>query len=167
MNQVKIGNALKQLRKSKGLTQEEIADKFYVSNRSVSRWETGNNLPDIATLIDLADFYDVDIRTILDGEIENEKMNEDLKDTIKKVADYENDDRKRYLKRISYLFLLAIIAGLTYPAFDILGLSGDTYEFIGSCGLGVCYGMCIVGFLLASGKLDKFRAFKKRLLNKQ
>lgn len=43
MNQIKIGEFLKELRKEKGLTQEQLAEQFNVSRRSVSRWETGNN----------------------------------------------------------------------------------------------------------------------------
>lgn len=50
---------------------------------------------------------------------------------------------------------------LDLPIFDTLGLSGPLYEFIEGAGLGVGCGMCIIGFLLASGKLDQFREFKK------
>ena len=42
MEQQKIGNFLKQLRKEKGLTQEQFAERFYISSRTVSRWETGS-----------------------------------------------------------------------------------------------------------------------------
>ena len=68
MNQKKTGEFLKKLRREKGLTQEQLAERFYVSSRTVSRWETGSNMPDVGTLIDLADFYDVDIREIIEGE---------------------------------------------------------------------------------------------------
>ena len=68
MEQQKIGNFLKQLRKEKGLTQEQFAERFYISSRTVSRWETGSNMPDVDMLIELADFYEVDIREIIDGE---------------------------------------------------------------------------------------------------
>ncbi len=51
MNQVKIGKFLKELRKQKGLTQEQIAEKFHVSNRTISRWENGNNMPDLDVLM--------------------------------------------------------------------------------------------------------------------
>ena len=68
MNQQKTGEFLKHLRKEKGLTQEQLAEQFYVSSRTVSRWETGSNMPDVRMLIELADFYDEDIREIIDGE---------------------------------------------------------------------------------------------------
>ena len=51
MNQQKIGEFLKHLRKEQGLTQEQLAEAFYVSSRTVSRWETGSNMPDLEILI--------------------------------------------------------------------------------------------------------------------
>ncbi|MCI9292491.1 MAG: helix-turn-helix transcriptional regulator, partial [Erysipelotrichaceae bacterium] len=53
MKQEKIGKFLKELRKQKGLTQEQIAEKFNVSNRTISRWENGNNMPDLDILIEI------------------------------------------------------------------------------------------------------------------
>ena len=52
MNQKKIGSFLKELRKEKGITQEEFAENLNVSGRTVSRWETGVNMPDISLLVD-------------------------------------------------------------------------------------------------------------------
>ncbi len=65
MNQEKIGRFLKELRKQKGLTQEQIAEKFNVSNRTISRWENGYNMPDIDILIEISDYYEVDLRKFL------------------------------------------------------------------------------------------------------
>ena len=88
MDQQKIGEFLKTLRKEKDLTQEELADKMNVSRRTVSRWETGSNLPDLSILVELADLYDVDLREIFDGERKSETMDKDLKETMLKAADY-------------------------------------------------------------------------------
>ena len=68
MYQKKIGLFLKELRKEKELTQSQLAEQLNVSDRTVSRWETGTNLPDLSVLVELADFYDVDIREIIDGD---------------------------------------------------------------------------------------------------
>lgn len=51
MDQVKIGRFLKILRKEKGLTQEQLAEKFNVACRTISRWETGSNMPDLSILV--------------------------------------------------------------------------------------------------------------------
>ena len=61
MDQIKIGAFLKTLRKEKNLTQEQLAEHMGVSGRTVSRWETGNNMPDISLLVEIAEFYDVSI----------------------------------------------------------------------------------------------------------
>ena len=50
MDQIRIGAFLKALRKEKGLTQEQLAEKLAVSGRTVSRWETGSNMPDIGMM---------------------------------------------------------------------------------------------------------------------
>lgn len=68
MDQKKTGLFLKELRKEKNLTQEQLAEKFNISSRTVSRWETGTNLPDLSILVEIADFYEIDIREIIDGE---------------------------------------------------------------------------------------------------
>ncbi len=100
MNQQKTGEFLKRLRKEKGLTQEQLAERFYVSSRTVSRWETGSNMPDVAILIELADFYDVDIREIIDGERKGEIMDKEMKDTLQKVAEYANEGHRKNQARV-------------------------------------------------------------------
>ncbi len=93
MNQQKIGEFLKYLRKNKGLTQEQLAEHFCVSSRTVSRWENGNNMPDIDVLIELADFYEVDIRELIDGERKSENMDKKNKRNSNKssrVHEYGN-----------------------------------------------------------------------------
>ena len=68
MNLIKIGEFLQELRKEKGLTQEQLAEKVGVARRTVSRWETGSNMPDLDILMELSDLYSVDLREILNGE---------------------------------------------------------------------------------------------------
>ncbi|MBQ4094033.1 MAG: helix-turn-helix transcriptional regulator [Oscillospiraceae bacterium] len=91
MNQQRTGEFLKHLRKDKGLTQAQLAEHFGVSARTVSRWETGSNMPDVEMLIDIADFYDVDIRELIDGERKSGNASNQSKDTLKKVAEYSSD----------------------------------------------------------------------------
>ncbi|MBQ6695441.1 MAG: helix-turn-helix domain-containing protein [Lachnospiraceae bacterium] len=111
MNQIKIGEFLKELRKEKRLTQEQLAEQFNVSRRSVSRWETGNNMPDLDTLIELADYYEIDLRELLDGERKSEKMNEELKETVLKVAEYSTNEKEMKRKKLNKCF---IIGGLCF-----------------------------------------------------
>lgn len=84
MDMIKTGIFLKELRKERDMTQEQLAEILNVSGRTVSRWETGNNLPDLDVLIELADLYDVDIRELIDGEGKSENMDKETKETLKK-----------------------------------------------------------------------------------
>ncbi len=74
MDQKKIGEFIKNLRKEKGLNQEQFAEQFGVNRRTVSRWETGANLPDLDILVEMADCYGVELRQLLNGERDCEKQ---------------------------------------------------------------------------------------------
>ena len=87
MDQKKIGNFLKELRKEKNLTQEQFAEKLNVSGRTVSRWETGTNMPDISLLNEIAEFYDVSIPEIISGERKSGTMNNEVKEVAQGLSE--------------------------------------------------------------------------------
>ena len=123
MDQKKIGRFLKELRKEKDITQEQLAEKIKVSGRTVSRWETGSNMPDISLLAELADFYDVSIPEIIDGERKSEQMNEKLKETVIKVTDYTETNNARLLKRVRIIGITGVITILIAMVMDAGGLA--------------------------------------------
>lgn len=92
MNQEKIGKFLKELRKQKGLTQEHVAEKLNVSNRTISRWENKNNMLGLDILIEISDFYEVDLREILNGERKSENMDIEIKETVLRAVNYTNTE---------------------------------------------------------------------------
>jgi len=108
MDQEKIGKFLKNLRKEKGITQEQLAEELKVSGRTVSRWETGRNLPDISLLVAIADFYNIDVREIIEGERKSDMVNEELKDVAAKMADYAGTEKGRLLKWIQMIGVIGI-----------------------------------------------------------
>ena len=78
MNQSKTGDLIKRLRKERGMTQKQLAERIHVSDKAVSKWECGNGCPDISLLAALAEVFDTDIHVLLTGEIaqkESEKGN--------------------------------------------------------------------------------------------
>ena len=95
MDTKKIGEFLKKLRKEKGLTQEQLAEILFVSGRTISRWETGTNMPDLGILIRIAEFYHVEVKEILDGERKNGMMEKEMKETLEKVADYNRMEKEK------------------------------------------------------------------------
>ena len=110
MDMKKMGALLKMLRKEKEYTQEQLAEYLNVSNRTISRWETGTNLPDLDVLVLLSDFYGIEIRELIDGERKSEKMNKEQKDSIRKVAEYSNLKEKILIRRIILVVVLGIMA---------------------------------------------------------
>lgn len=168
MDQIKIGRFIKELRKEQNLTQEELAEKFGVARRTVSRWETGSNMPDLDILVEMADFYDVDLREILDGERKSEKMNEELKETVLKVAEYSNETSKRTTRVVLVYFILGIVAFILN---QIIVLSDFADTFWVGFGEGVTAGMVLVamilGILYVTGTLNKICAAKRRMLGRE
>lgn len=102
MDQKKIGRFLKKLRNEKGLTQEQFAEIIGTSNRSVSRWENGVNMPDFDLLIQIAEYFDVHIEEILDGERKTPAPELEIKNTLLKVADYSTNENIIFSKRLNY-----------------------------------------------------------------
>ena len=105
MDQKKTGTFLQSLRKEQGMTQEQLAERFGVSSRTVSRWETGSNMPDVGMLMELADFYHVDIRELIDGERKNGKPGNGSTDALKKVAEYATEKERRERSQVGHIAL--------------------------------------------------------------
>jgi len=130
MNQQKTGEFLKRLRRERGLTQEQLAERFYVSSRTVSRWETGSNMPDVATLIELADYYEVDIRELIDGERKSEMMDKETKETLVKVAQYATKKEKLVQARVLYIAIGMAVLLLVCTLLFSGGMEGVLYGIV-------------------------------------
>ena len=165
MDQAKIGLYLKELRKEKNLTQEELSAKLGVSRRSVSRWETGNTLPDLDLLIELSDFYDVDLRDMLTGKTEDASMDKELKETALMVAEFSTEEKLKVTKRFHLMFLVGILAFAAYlvSIFADLGES-PVVAFLQGITLGISFGMLVIGFIITSRNAEKLRQAKLRML---
>ena len=167
MDLVKIGAFLQTLRKEKGLTQEMLAEQMGVSRRTVSRWETGSNMPDLDILVELSDSYAVDLREILNGERKSEHMNEELKETVLQVADYSNEEKTRLLKRMHWLFIAGLVGFVVFLVIYFTGMDDvPGYGTISGLGLGLAFGMLIIGVIFTSRYAGRIRGFKLRLLGK-
>lgn len=114
MDQIKIGTFLKLLRKEKNLTQEQLAEQLGVSNRTVSRWENGNNMPDISLLSEIAEFYDVSIPELIYGERKSENMREEAKEVAETMSDYAKAEKETLVKSIRNMSLIGLIALIIY-----------------------------------------------------
>ena len=109
MDSIKVGNFITKLRKSKGLTQVELAKSINVTNKAISKWETGNGLPDVGLLYPLASALGVSVTELLAGEfMEGEKFNKSNADEVTLRTLYYN--KKKFMKTIRIIIISAILA---------------------------------------------------------
>lgn len=163
MDQQKIGGFLRQLRRERNLTQEQLAERMGVSNRSVSRWETGASLPDLSLLVELADFYQVPLGELLRGE----RCAPAAEETARQAADYSARQREILTRRLHWIFLLGVAAMIFYLAVSSTGLSGQKHwDAAADFALGLGTGDLVVGVLVTSPAFQKFRAIKLRIMGR-
>ena len=81
MDLIKIGKFISSLRKEKNITQELLAQKLYITDRAVSKWERGLSLPDADKMLDLCNILEISVNELLNGE------RIDMKDYEKKTEE--------------------------------------------------------------------------------
>ena len=166
MDQCKIGQLIRQLRREKGLTQEELAERFRVSVRTVSRWETGKNLPDLDLLIALTDFFEVDLRGLLQGERSDRRMDQEMRETVRQVADYSGEEKRRLQKRLHLLLLIGTSASCVPVALSGIEAVYPAASFAAAFGQGASLGLLAVGTLLTSRYAGTICKTKQSLLRR-
>lgn len=103
------GKFIAQLRKEKGLTQQELAEKLNVTDKAVSRWETGRGLPDADSMLSLSDFFGVTINELLGGK-RIPTPDEARKEEARLAAEYIREAAKK--RRYKLLTVFAIVCGV-------------------------------------------------------
>lgn len=110
MDQEKIGKFISKCRKANKITQSELADKLGVTDRSVSNWENGKNMPDLSLFKPLCDILNITINELLSGEkINEDKYQEKLEENIIDTIDYTN---KKVLEKDSFIGIILIVFGI-------------------------------------------------------
>ena len=143
MNQEKIGKFISSLRKEQNLTQEQLAEKLGVSNKSVSRWENGKCLPDVSLYKDLCHILGITLNDFFAGEkIKEEKFKEQADDNLFNALENSSFTLKEKIKYYSNKwdkehFFELTIAMIIIVGFIIYGFIKDN---------GIQYIFMIIGF---------------------
>ncbi|MBO4910114.1 MAG: helix-turn-helix transcriptional regulator [Lachnospiraceae bacterium] len=161
MDQKKTGQFLRSLRNEKKITQEQLAQEFNVSSRSVSRWENGTNLPDISLLVEIADFYEVDVREIIDGERKNETMNEETREVADKMAAYAGNEKSKTLRSVQIMAIVGEIASITAIVLMTIGYEPGLKNTLTMITLITTLILMSVLTLYVTGRLEKVTKSKK------
>jgi len=110
MDQIKIGKFIAECRKKQNLTQAQLAENLDITDRAISKWETGKAMPDSDIMLDLCDILGIKVNELLCGEmIEIEHKDEQLNELIFQMAKNE----ERYHKRLLHSAYVIIATSLT------------------------------------------------------
>ena len=113
MDQVKTGKFIQEARKQQSLTQRELAEKLNISDKTVSKWETGNGLPEVSLMLPLCEILHISVNELLSGERLDEKRyhkkaEENIMDLLKEKA-----EAKKKIIIAVVVTVMALLAGVT------------------------------------------------------
>ena len=162
MDQIKVGAFLKDLRKEKEITQEQLAEELGVSGRTISRWETGKNMPDISLLVEIAEFFDVSIPEIIKGERKSESMEEEVKEVAETMSDYAKAEKEELVKSIRNMSIIGLIALAVYMTLRETGVydRNNLLRYVYGISEALIYVTVLMFPLYTTGLLGKFRIGK-------
>ncbi len=143
MNQSITGKFIALKRKEKNLTQEQLAEKLGVSNKTVSKWETGKCMPDYSVVKSLCNELGITVAELMDGEITEEKSvrtydDEQILDLLRRTQDLEKQ------KNILYGIIL-IVMGIALQALSYVFGGSSFKDFISGLLMGVSIAEMLVG----------------------
>lgn len=108
MSQEKMGKFIAELRKEKNMTQEQLAEKIGVTDKSISRWENGKTIPDLSIIIILSDLFNVEISELLNGRKMSVKELQNKRNLINNLIEYELNKNTEKRKRASKIIFFCL-----------------------------------------------------------
>ena len=112
MDQIKIGKFIAECRKKKNLTQAQLAEKLNITDKAISKWETGKAMPDSEIMLELCEILEINVNELFCGEeIDIEHKNEQLNELIFQMAKNEERYHKR-LRHSAYVIIATSLAAL-------------------------------------------------------
>ena len=143
MNQLTTGKFILKKRKEKNLTQEQLAEKLGVSNKTISKWETGKCMPDYSVIKILCEELEITIAELMDGEETEEKSvrtydEEQIMDLLRRTQELEKQ------KKLIYGVLL-IVMGIAIQALSHSISGSNVKDFLSGLMLGLSIAEMLVG----------------------
>ncbi len=148
MDQIKIGKFIAQCRKEKNLTQLQLADKLGITDRAVSKWETGKGMPDASIMLELCQELEISVNALLSGEkIAMSEYNEKAEQQLLQMAKEKEQKDKQLLRIETFIGILvtveflacAFVASFAPMAeiYRILLIVAGFVPFVIGCGYGL------------------------------
>lgn len=113
MDQIKIGKFIASCRKEQGMTQATLAEKLGISDRAVSKWETGKSMPDAGIMLELTELLNINVNELLSGEhIMTESYNRQAEENLLAMRK-EVEEKNRQMLRTEYeISIPTVVSGL-------------------------------------------------------
>ncbi len=112
MDQVKIGKFIAEHRKKKNLTQQKLAEKLNITDRAISKWETGKGMPDSSIMMELCNILEISVNELLSGEaIKMENYNKKAEENLLEMAKKEEIQNK---KMMMYECVIGCLSSITF-----------------------------------------------------
>ena len=143
-----IGEKLYQLRRARGFSQEQLAERIGVSRQTISKWEGGLSTPDLEKLIALADCFEISLDSLV------RESGNPLQEEVPEASISAGADSAEQIRRITGFVLLLLGAVSLVIAVLLLFLNPQTMESIGGSfavtidGSGMVYGLCILAMVV-------------------
>ena len=156
MNQEKIGKFILECRKNKKLTQSELAERLGVTDKSISNWENGRNMPDLSLFKPLCDILEISINDLISGEkVSKDKYQDKFEENLISTIDYTTN---KIIEKNNVIGLLLIIFGVLLAAtamtiFPSESSWGSVYSVLGA-----------IISLIGVAKFTKKLSYGKRLI---
>ena len=113
MDQIKIGRFIASCRKEQGMTQAVLAEKLGISDRAVSKWETGRSMPDSGIMLELCDLLKINVNELLSGEkIMAEAYDRRAEENLLAMKREVEEKNRQMLRTEYWIALPAVLAGL-------------------------------------------------------
>ena len=151
MNQLVTGKFIALKRKQKNLTQEQLAEKLGVSNKTISKWETRKCMPDYSIVKSLCEELEVTVAELMDGEISEENSvrtydDEQILDLLRRTQELEKQKNMLY-------GIMLIVMGIAVQALSYAIGGSDFKDFISGLLLGLSIGEMLVGVYVVGKSL--------------
>ena len=113
MDQVKIGKFIAECRKNKKITQVQLAEKLNITDRAISKWETGKGMPDTSIMLDLCKELGISVNELLSGEVmKMENYNKKAEENLMELNKLIEDANRRLLIAEVFIIIISITAFL-------------------------------------------------------
>ncbi|MBO5354529.1 MAG: helix-turn-helix transcriptional regulator, partial [Clostridia bacterium] len=113
MDQIKTGRFIAEQRKAHGMTQRQLAEKLSVSDKTVSKWECGNGLPEVSLMLPLCELLSINVNELLSGErLDADSYKQHAEENMMKLIDERKENKRKLILEV-VVVMITLLASCT------------------------------------------------------